>query len=288
VAPASNQDSDDEPALNSVPIANLHLGSSSWSSEDWVGVFYPEGTPPADFLTEYAKHFSTVEVDSTFYRSPSSSMVKNWAKRTPPGFVFAAKVPRSITHDKVMENCDGELKEFLGAMDLLGEKLGPLLFQFPYFNRQVFASGDHFLNRLEPFLKELPSGYSFAVEVRNKGWINERFLDVLRKRNVALALIDHPWMTPVDQLMKKVDPITADFTYIRWLGDRKRIEEKTQRWNQVIVNRQREMETWVPAIDQLLERRIRVYGYFNNHYAGFAPASIALFLEVWERRHGSR
>lgn len=94
-------------------------------------------------------------------------------------------------------------------------------------------------------------------------------------------------MTPVDELMKKLDPVTADFTYIRWLGDRKGIEEKTKHWNQVIVNRQREMETWVPAIDKLLERRLRVYAYFNNHYAGFAPASIALFREIWERRHGS-
>lgn len=215
-------------------------------------------------------------------------MVKNWAKRTPPGFIFAAKVPRTITHEKVMEDCDAELKGFLGAMDLLGDKLGPLLLQFPYFNKQAFARGEDFLNRFEPFLKKLPSGYSFAVEVRNKGWLNERFLDLLRERKVALALIDHPWMTPVDQLVKKLDPVTADFTYVRWLGDRKGIEEKTQHWNQVIVNREREMETWVPAIDKLLGRRIRVYGYFNNHYAGFAPASITMFLEAWERWHCSR
>jgi len=273
--------------LNSTPIPNLRLGTSSWSSEDWVGVFYPEGTAPVDFLTEYAKHFETVEIDSTFYRPPSPSMVKNWARRTPPSFVFAAKIPRSITHDKVLEDCEGELREFLGVMDLLGDRLGPLLLQFPYFNKQAFASGDEFLKRLEPFLRRLPCGYAFAVEVRNKGWINERLLNILRERRVALALIDHPWMTPVDQLMKNVDPVTADFTYIRWLGDRKGIEEKTQHWNQVIVNRQREMETWVPAIDKLLERRLRVYAYFNNHYAGFAPASIALFFEIWERRHGS-
>jgi uncharacterized protein YecE (DUF72 family) len=215
-------------------------------------------------------------------------MVENWARRTPSGFIFAAKVPRSITHGKVLEDCDAELKEFLGAMDLLGDKLGPLLLQFPYFNKQAFASGEDFLRRLRPFLRKLPSGYSFTLEVRNKGWLNERLLSVLRERNVALALIDHPWMTPIDQLMRKVNPISADFTYIRWLGDRKGIEERTKHWNQIIVNREREMETWVPAIDKLLERRLRVYAYFNNHYAGFAPASIALFLEVWERHHSTR
>jgi uncharacterized protein YecE (DUF72 family) len=263
----------------------LHVGTSSWSSEDWLGVFYPEGTAPADYITEYAKHFDTVEVDSTFYRSPSPSIVKNWNLRTPPGFTFAAKVPRSITHDKVMQDCGEELKEFLTAMDLLGEKLGPLLLQFPYFNKQAFARLEDFLARLQPFLDTLPSGYSFALETRNKNWLNPRFLDVLRRRNVALALIDHPWMTPVDQLMSKRDPVTADFTYIRWLGDRKGIEEKTQHWDRIIQNREREMEAWVPAIDKLLERRLRIYAFFNNHYAGFAPGSVALFCETWARMH---
>ena len=267
------------------PIPNLRLGTSSWSSADWLGVFYPEGTAPADFITEYAKHFDAVEVDSTFYRSPSPAMVKNWARRTPQGFTFAAKVPRSITHDKVLQDCDGELKEFLGAMDLLEDKLGPLLFQFPYFNKQAFARPEDFLARLKPFLESLPSGYSFALEIRNKYWVNARFLDLLRQHKVAFALIDHPWMTPVDQLLAKLDPVTSDFTYIRWLGDRKGIEEKTKHWDRVIQDREREMETWVPAIDKLLERRLRIYAFFNNHYAGFAPGSIALFQDVWKKTH---
>jgi len=261
----------------------LRVGTSSWSCKDWLGVFYPHGTPPADFITEYAKHFDTVEIDSTFYRSPSPSMVKNWASRTPPGFVFSAKVPRGITHEKILQDCDNELKGFLEVMDLLGDKLGPLLFQFPYFNKKAFARAEDFLSRLVPFLKQLPRGYRFAVETRNKYWINDRFLDVLRDYKVALALIDRPWMTPAQQIFQKFDPITADFTYIRWLGDRKGIEEETQKWDRIIRNRESEMETWVPAIDRLLKRRLRVYAYFNNHYAGFAPGSIDLFLQTWER-----
>jgi uncharacterized protein YecE (DUF72 family) len=264
-------------------MPNLRLGTSSWSSEDWVGVFYPPGTPPPDFLYEYAKHFDTVEVDSTFYHSPSPSTVKNWRARTPPGFLFAAKIPRVITHDKVMEDCDAELKEFLRVMDLLGDKLGPLLLQFPYFNKQAFARGEDFTARLEPFLKKLPSGYSYALEIRNKNWLNERFLDLLRKKQVALALIDHPWMPLIPQLAAKYDVVTADFTYIRWLGDRKGIEEKTKHWDRIIIDREDAMETWIPAIRRLLKRGIRILGYFNNHYAGFAPGSLKLFHEVWEQ-----
>jgi uncharacterized protein YecE (DUF72 family) len=264
-------------------IPNLRLGTSSWSSEDWVGVFYPPGTPPADFLSVYAQHFDTVEVDSTYYRIPSESMVRNWRARTPPGFTFAAKFPQVITHEKVLQNCREELAEFLRVMSLLEDRRGPLLLQFPYFNKKAFARPEDFLDRLAPFLEALSGEFTYAVEVRNKYWVNARLLEILRRKKVALALIDHPWMPPIQQLMSKLDVVTAGFTYVRWLGDRKGIEEKTQHWDQVIIDRETEMQTWIPLIRQLLKREIQVMGYFNNHYAGFAPGSIELFGNVWAR-----
>ena len=263
-------------------IPNLRLGTSSWSSEDWVGTFYPPGTPPADFLGAYARHFDTVEVDSTYYRIPSESTVRNWRARTPTGFTFAAKFPQVITHEKVMQDCGEELANFLRTMSLLEDRLGPLLLQFPYFNKKAFARPEDFLARLTPFLEELPGEFQYALEVRNKYWVNARLLDILRKKRVALALIDHPWMTPISQLVNKLDLVTAGFTYIRWLGDRKGIEEKTQHWDHIIIDREDEMQIWIPIIRQLLKRGIQVMGYFNNHYAGFGPGSIELFGKVWE------
>jgi uncharacterized protein YecE (DUF72 family) len=270
-------------ALDYPQIQNLRLGTSSWSSQDWVGVFYPPGTTSADFISEYAKHFDTVEVDSTFYRIPPAAMVRNWRARTSPGFLIAAKFPQVITHEKVLVDCAPELSEFLKTMDLLGDKLGPLLLQFPYFNKQAFPLAQDFLARLSKFLDQLPRGPAYSVELRNKYWINDRLLDLLRSRNISLALIDHPWMAPVDQLFAKQDVVTADFAYLRWLGDRKGIEDKTKHWDKVIIDRTHEMETWIPIIRRLLKRGIRILGYFNNHYAGFAPGSIRLFYEVWER-----
>jgi uncharacterized protein YecE (DUF72 family) len=264
-------------------VPNLRLGTSSWSSQDWVGGFYPAGTAAADFISEYAKHFDTVEADSTFYRTPSAAMVKNWRARTPAGFLVAAKFPQVITHEKVMVDCASELAEFLKAMDLLGDKLGPLLLQFPYFNKQAFPQPRDFLVRLAKFLEQLPADRAYAIEIRNKYWIHDRFLDLLRARKISLALIDHPWMTPVDQLVAKQDVVTADFAYLRWLGDRKGIEQKTQHWDSIIIDRTREMETWIAIIRRLLKRGVRILGFFNNHYAGFAPGSIKLFYEVWER-----
>jgi uncharacterized protein YecE (DUF72 family) len=108
-------------------------------------------------------------------------------------------------------------------------------------------------------------------------------LDLLRKKKIALALIDHPWMTPISELASKFDLITAGFTYVRWLGDRKGIEEKTKHWDRILVDREREMEMWISAIEKLLKANVTVYGYFNNHYAGYAQGSIALFREVWQR-----
>jgi uncharacterized protein YecE (DUF72 family) len=263
-------------------IPNLLLGTSSWSCEDWVGIFYPPGTPSADFLGHYAQHFDTVEVDSTYYRIPSESMVRNWRARTPPGFTFAAKFPQSITHEKVLQDCREELANFLRTMSLLEDRLGPLLLQFPYFNAKAFARPEDFLTRLTSFLDKLPGEFQYALEVRNKYWVNARLLDILRKKGVALALIDHPWMTPIPQLMSKLDVATAGFTYIRWLGDRKGIEEKTRCWDRIIVDREDEMRVWIPVIRELLQRGIQVRGYFNNHYAGFGPGSIELFRRIWE------
>jgi uncharacterized protein YecE (DUF72 family) len=257
--------------------AEIHLGTSAFTAAGWPGTFYPEGLKPAEYLSHYAGEFHTVEVDSTFYRAPSPSAVRGWYAKTPPNFIFAAKVPQEITHEKVLVDCTAELKRFLGAMDQLGEKLGPLLFQFPYFNRAKFKTGAEFLALLEPFLVTLPRGYRFAVEIRNKAWLDDRLLDLLRRRGVALALIDHPWLPRPLELLRRIDPITADFTYIRWLGDRKAIEEQTKTWDKTIIDRAAQLREWVNVVYKFTGRGIVVFAYANNHYAGHAPATIRLF-----------
>jgi uncharacterized protein YecE (DUF72 family) len=262
----------------------LHIGTSSFSDESWVGPFYPAGTKPADFLSAYARHFDTVEIDATFYRIPSAAQARSWAAKVPAGFKVAAKVPQVITHDKLLVGCLDDMKEFLGAMEELGEKLGPLLFQFPYFRSDAFASLDAFLSRLGPFVETLPTNRPFALEVRNKAWVGDALLSMLRRHAIAFALIDLPWMPMVDELVRKYDVVTSNFVYARWLGDRKGIEAKADRWDKLIVDRTAEMDRWVPALASLLERNIEVYGYFNNHYAGHAPGSIELLREVWRRK----
>jgi uncharacterized protein YecE (DUF72 family) len=275
------------PAFEPPQGVPLYLGTSSWSCDDWRGTVYPGDAKAADFLSYYARRFMAVEIDMTFYRIPTRAMVEGWYRRTPERFCFAAKIPQVITHEKVLRDCQAELRQFTDVMGLLGDKLGPLLFQFPYFAKRDFSTPQAFLDRLAPVLDRLPEGHRFAVEVRNRGWITRHLLDLLRAHGVALALTDHPWMPPIQDLIRQHDVATADFSYIRWLGDRQAMEAITQKWDRLVVDRQQETMTWAMVVRQLLARHLAVYGFYNNHYAGHSPGSIALFYEAWQRLHAS-
>jgi uncharacterized protein YecE (DUF72 family) len=265
-------------------MAEIHIGTSAFTATGWEGSFYPKGMQPRDFLSYYATKFDTVELDNTFYRTPSLSTVQGWNAKTPPGFISAAKVPKVITHEKVLVDCEDDLKHFLKTMDALGDKLGPLLFQFGYFNKSKFKSQAEFLSLLKPFLKKLPKGYKFAVEIRNKNWLDARFADALRERGVALALIDQSWVPRPWEFKEKFDLITADFTYVRWLGDRKGIEQETKTWDKTIVNRKAEIAEWVSLFQKFVIRHIKVFAFANNHYGGHAPATVKLFWELWDKK----
>lgn len=260
---------------------HLRLGTSSWTAKGWLGTFYPSGTKPADFITEYAKRYDTVEIDATFYATPAESTVLGWRDKTPEGFVFATKAPQAITHTKFLEDCQHELNGYLKAMSLLGDKLGPVLFQFPYYAKRTGVTEDDFLARLLRFVKTLPEdGFRFAVEVRNKNWINPFLFEILHDHRVALALIDHPWMASVDTLFNHKEILTNQFMYIRWLGDRYGIEKITKVWNETVVEREKDLERWVPHIKGVLDKQIDVFGYVNNHYGGHAPDNVEQLKEM--------
>ena len=266
--------------------AQIRLGTSAFSANGWSGAFYPKGMKTADHLNFYSTRFDTVEVDSTFYRCPTVDAVNNWHFKTPPGFIFSLKIPRTITHDKILLDCDEEFETFVDTADILQEKLGPMLFQFPFFGQDVFDSDAQFVARLKAFFLKLPriGPYRFAVEIRNKYWLKPRLLDLLRESNVALALQDHSYMPGPVEIFEKCDPITADFAYVRLLGDRKGIEKLTTTWSQTIIDRTAELQSWVTVCEKFQKRGITQYVYANNHYAGFSPATVNLFRTLCNER----
>jgi uncharacterized protein YecE (DUF72 family) len=245
----------------------LRAGTSSWSHASWQGTVYAPDAAPGDYLRQYAARFDTVEIDATWYRIPSEAMVKRWARETPDGFVFAAKVPSLITHEEKLAEAGPAMREFLRVMELLGEKLGPLLLQFPYaFKPDQFEVLDRFLGGLPPERK-------FAVEIRHKGWLTEKFYDLLRRHRAALALVDLVWMP-------RLDVLTTDWTYVRFVGDRKGIEKTTTTWEKLVVDRTKETAWWAPRLQAFLDQGIPVWAYFNNHYAGHAPGSVEILKKA--------
>ena len=267
-------------------LPGILLGTSAFTANGWQGSFYPAGMKPADYLKFYSTKFQTVEVDSTFYGTPSAATVEKWREKTPPDFVFAAKIPQVITHDKVLVDCDSEFEEFVKTMDILGLKLGPMVFQFPLFDRWKFPKQDGFLAVLSPFLKKLSADHKYVVEIRNKTWLDARFADVLRQHNVALALTDTSFMPRPWEMKEQFDLVTADFTYVRWLGDRKRIEEQTTTWDKTIIDRTSDLRNWVDLLrEMVMNKKIRkLFAYANNHYQGFAPATARLFWDLWNKK----
>jgi uncharacterized protein YecE (DUF72 family) len=244
----------------------LWLGTQGFAFDDWVGPFYPPGTPQAAYLETYAREFSTVEIDSTFYATPRTSVVEGWARRTPGGFRFSAKFPKLITHDKKLEGARGDGEAFVGTMQVLGEKLGVLTLQFAYdFTPDLFG-------RLEGFLRDLPKGPRYAVEIRNRRWLTPDLGEMLSGLGVALVLQDLYYMP-------KMSWITSGFTVIRWLGRRSDIEH----FDRIQIDRTKELTAWAERVREFLDDGVEVFGYFNNHFAGHSPASLRQFVQVLDQ-----
>jgi uncharacterized protein YecE (DUF72 family) len=266
--------------------ALLRVGTSSFSEKSWVGPFYSHDTEPRDMLAAYARRFDTVEIDATYYRMPGPAMGAKWAAVTPDGFAFALKTPKVITADKVLDGCGDDWQALLKAVDPLGPKLRFLLLQFGYFNRQSACPtlGD-FLGRLGRFLDGVTGKERLVVEIRNPKWIGDDLLGLLRAHQVAFALTDQEWMPRPAALWKQWGPklLTGDVAYVRFLGQRKRIDALTGTWDKIVIDRTPELRESIAVFREFLAQKVPVWAYFNNHYAGHAPASIELLKELWAR-----
>ena len=246
-------------------VSSIRIGTSGFSYRDWLGNFYPQFCPPADFLRFYSSVFTTVEIDATFYRIPSRETVQRWANQVREGFIFTAKFPRTVTHEgKPVERLKSAIA-FTEVMRGLGDRLGPLLLQYPYSFKPSEFDG------LRQLIIELPSDLRVAVELRNKAWLEKPGLfQLLRENNIAFALIDHPWMP-------KREIATADFHYMRFLGDRKQIADD---FSHVRISREEDLAWWRDVIARLASNGQDLFAYFNNHYSGHSPSTARRMLEL--------
>jgi uncharacterized protein YecE (DUF72 family) len=240
-----------------------YFGTMGFSWKDWQGVFYPEGIETRDFLAYYSRFFNSVEIDSTFYGIPRESYVKRWAEITTGGFQMCAKIPKVITHEKVLVAVEDETRAFINTMRLLGEKLGVILVQFP----PSFTVENR--PALEGFLELLPADVRFAVEFRHQSWYTPETAELLRNHHVCWAATEYT------DLPKRVE-VTADFLYIRFIGEHGRYDRHDREQADVTA----QLEWWWQRIQEQADRVHTVYGFFNNDYAGHAPASVNRFKKI--------
>ena len=238
------------------------VGTSGWSYAEWLGVFYPTSTESK--LKHYTQVFAAAEIDSSFYAFPQQGTVLGWNRYSPKNFVFTAKVPQTITHDKIAEvgpSMESELDRFAELMLPLNNsgKLGCLLLQMP-------PKYKHDLDHLEKFLTLLPHGFKYAIEFRHRSWLQDSTWPILSKYNVAYTIVDEPLLAPEVH-------VTADFAYVRWHGHGQRP------WYDYHYN-EKELEDWVPKVKEIESNVKTTYGFFNNHFHGYAVENALRILQM--------
>lgn len=235
-------------------MAELRVGTSGWHYPHWRGNLYPGDLAPGEWLRHYAGEFDTVELNNSFYRLPSESAFRSWREQVPPGFLFAVKASRYITHMKRLLDAGQALNVFLERAGLLGDKLGPVLFQLP--PRMKFDPG-----RLASFLGLLPHGHRFSFEFRDPAWLNLDTCKLLREYGCALCVADSPRLPATTE-------VTADFVYMRFHGGRTHAGS---------LYTEEELDGWAGTAGGWLAQGLDVYAYFNNDARGYAPLNAAYF-----------
>jgi uncharacterized protein YecE (DUF72 family) len=277
------------------PGRRIFVGTSGYSFPDWVGPFYPPGTRPGDFLPFYARHFGTVEVNSTYYRVPSPRAIEQMERKTPPGFRFMVKVNQAMTHERSLEG--GLVRDFRAALEPLkaAGKYEGLLAQFPWGFRRARENESHLAA-----LRDALVGEPLFIEFRHASWASPDLSAWLRERSLGFCSVDEPRL---ESLMPPVSMVTGDDAYVRfhgrnaknWWGGRPaavagaaprgtgaapRDSGAAQGDRYDYDYRADELKEWVRKVRELAGQARRTYLFFNNCHAGHAARSAKLMQEM--------
>ncbi len=291
--------------------SRLRVGTCSWKYDTWRGLVYDAGRRygPYDYLSDYARYFNTVEIDQWFWslfatgaKLPSPDTVRRYAESVPADFRFSVKVPNAITlthhfakQPKASQALANQpnphfldvdlLSRFLETLTPMHAQLGPLMFQFEYLNKQKMPSLGACIDRLDAFFERAAPGFVYAVETRNPNYLQDDFVQFLRRRRIALVLLEGYYMPHVWEVAGRLDVRTAPVSIVRLHGpDRSGIEEQTGgAWDKIVVPKDEGLSAVVEIIRQSLEVDIDVCVNVNNHYEGCAPLTIQRLLALLAR-----
>jgi uncharacterized protein YecE (DUF72 family) len=238
----------------------IHIGTSGWHYDHWVGTFYPADFKPKDFMAYFLKYFRTVELNNSFYHLPKPEVFKKWKKSVPDDFLFSVKASRYITHIKKLKDAKEGFAHFIDNAKALGKKLGPILFQLP-------PKWKYNEERLTDFLEALPKKkkYRYTMEFRDHTWYNESCYELLRKHNVAFCIYE---------LQHHLSPLeaTADFVYVRLHGPS--IFKYAGNYSN------KTLQLWADRCEEWSNQGKDVFVYFDNDQAGFAAFNGIRLMEM--------
>ena len=227
---------------------DVRIGTSGWHYKHWVGTYYPETCKPAQMLAHYLRDFDTVELNNSFYRLPTEQAFDCWRDATPPGFRFAVKGSRFITHNKTLKDPENALENLLPRAERLDEKLGVILWQLPPKWRKN-------VERLEEFLAALPREHRYTFEFREPSWHADDVRAVLRRYNAAFCIYELAGFHTDFE-------VTADFAYVRLHGP------AAGKYQGSYTDAQ--LERWAERVAEWSRTLRAVYIYFDNDQHGYA------------------
>ena len=229
-------------------MTDIRIGTSGYHYKHWLGRYYPADLKPNEMLKHYLKDFDTVELNNTFYQLPTESTFDAWRHTTPSDFVFAVKGSRFITHMIKLKDAQRGLTNFIPRAEILGRKLGPILWQLP-------PGWKLNLERLEEFLSLLPPEHRYTFELRNETWMTDAVLELFKKYNAAFCIYELAgYHSPIE--------ITADWTYIRLHGPTSFKYQGSYSDSQ--------MSEWAERIRTWSKKLKAIYVYFDNDDSAYA------------------
>ena len=279
----------------------FHIGTCSWKYDSWRGIVY-SGEQGANLLSEYARKYGCVEIDQWFWSLfgpekvalPQAGAVAGYASSVPDGFRFGVKLPNALTLTHFHRDSKSEpllpnphflsvglLQQFLERLEPMRGKLGPLMLQFGYLNKQMMASQASFLERLDAFVKRLPPAYLWCVETRNPNWLNDAYFDFLRERGLSHVWQIGYYMPPIfDIYAKQADRLAGDVVVRLHGPDRAEMEARAgEDWSKIFEPRDADLDALAAMLKDVGAREKNTWAFVNNHFEGCAPQTIKRIKE---------
>lgn len=277
-------------------MAKIRFGTCSWKYDSWQGMVYSDQAKK-NYLLEYSQKYDTVEIDQWFWSLfgvdkvslPRSNVVDEYTNSVPDDFKFTIKIPNSITlthfskkkrSDPLAENpyflSFDLFNTFLDSLKAMHPKIGLLMFQFEYLNKQKMTSQNEFIDQFTTFIQKCDPGFNYGIEIRNPYYLNKKYFDFLQQNKLGHVFCQGYYMPDIAQVYGHHWPMITTTTAIRLIGpDRSDIEEKSEgQWDKIYEAKDDEISRITKIIEELEAKNLDIYVNVNNHYEGSAPLTI--------------